>query len=206
MRIARLYITSLIEPVYICLLTAVWVVPVVGAALTQKVCCGDQQPIIGLALVVAGAVATAALLPASYFQIHGFERRGTLYRRVGVRRLRVVAPFGTCTQAVARRLGNAPRPRSLARAGGPLIDAAQTRLNERVHVAAGLVAGCSAWHALSTGQVWEGGGLIVVGWLSGLCLCLQRYNRARLERVAGRRAAENSPWQGHDPFQESYDL
>jgi len=81
MRIARLYITSLIEPVYIWLLTAVWVVPVVGAALTQKVCCGDQQPIIGLALVVAVAVATAALLPASYFQIHGFERSGGLYRR-----------------------------------------------------------------------------------------------------------------------------
>jgi hypothetical protein len=182
---ARQRMTTLIEPTYICGLAVAWVAPLVAFVLTP-IAQGDVAPLAVLALVTVGAIGVAAGLPSRYFQICGFERGGDLYRGVGVRWMRGVAPYGTYTQRLVRWLGGGGREGSISIKRGPLIDVAQTRLNERVHVAAIIVASGGALQGLASGHVGVGAYLLVVGYVSAMCLCLQRYNRARLERIGSR--------------------
>lgn len=184
MRVARWRTATLIEPLYICALTVVWVAPLAASVLTP-LGRGDIVPLTLVIVVAIGAIVGAAALPSSYFRIHGFEHGGALYRRVGVRWLRKVAPYGIWTQRVVSMLGGRST-NSLWLRRSPLIGIAQTRVNERVHVAAVIVAIGGALQVLGTSHVGHGAYLLLVGCVSALCLCLQRYNRARLERIADR--------------------
>lgn len=185
MRMARQCMTTLVEPAYICVLTVAWVAPLVASVLTP-IAQGDVAPLAVLAFVVVGAIVVAAGLPSRYFQICGFERGGDLYRRVGVRWIRRVAPYGTYTQRLVGWLGGCGREGSLSIRQGPLIGVAQTCLNERVHVAAMIVGSGGALQVLVSGHVGVGAYLLVVSCVSAMCVCLQRYNRARLERIGSR--------------------
>jgi hypothetical protein len=84
---------------------------------------------------------------------------------------------------LARRLGQ-PSGLSIRNARFLVEREQQTRLNERVHWAAILALAPAAAGVLVLDQVVLGLCLFLVVFVSGQCILLQRYNRARLMRIA----------------------
>ena len=117
-------------------------------------------------------------LQAAYFQPRRWERRGHVYRWLGVRRFVVLL----------RLVGSERHRRAVAPIRNDVAAlqrfARRTRVSEASHaLAGGVVLGVTLYVAVSDGVHATGWLLLFNTLLNGYPVLLQRYNRIRLDRV-----------------------
>ena len=132
--------------------------------------------VVGLTLC-----AVPAVLPRGYFEPRAFER-GRLYRRLGLRMFRHLAPDGGWVNARLRRVD--PRYRVVANRRSLREHVEASRTNERWHLAF-LIAGALTQIVAARAAAW--------GWLAALTISNivfnlypimhQRYKRSRVTRA-----------------------
>ena len=140
-----------------------------------------------LVLVAGLAVcALATLLPAAYFTVRSLERDGRLYRVVGVRVFRKFVPNGDWMNRARRRQDRAFR---LIRSRADALQwLPRTAASEKGHLVLMLAGMLSAGYAARVGWTEWAVVLTIGNVLTNLYpILLQRYTRARLERLRVRR-------------------
>ncbi len=149
-----------------------WIEPVPGwrAAL----------PWLAAALLVGAA---ALLLPRSFHRSRGWERRGTVYRWLGVELFRSIVANGDLVNRFVRA-----RHRRYSVYGADIERLIPKSIwNERRHYAYLLWGFVTAWYALAIGWPAWAGWLAITNVGANLYpAMLQRYSRARVTRVAAR--------------------
>jgi hypothetical protein len=148
---------------------------------------GPGAHLAGVAGGVLAAVVFAALRPsAGYYRLRPFEASGEFYSRLGVRFFRRLVVQLDYFNRVARR--RVPDHRSV-RSSADLPRAERLgRLNERVHVTLLVLLLPPICWALVCGQYELAAWLMLLNGLFNLYpALLQRYTRARLDALAGRR-------------------
>jgi hypothetical protein len=140
-------------------------------------------------LIIGTWVASLALwrLPASWYATRDFEQRGRIYEYVGVRLFRRFVPNGDLVNHRRRRedssfrvIGNYPTAVQYLQ---------RTISGERFHIVLLCFGGGSAFLAWSIG--WRGWATYLATaniFMNLYPILLQRYTRARISRVARRRA------------------
>jgi hypothetical protein len=180
----RRWLARAIPPVYVALVTALWLVPVapLGVRATSAATAGHVSALIALALGALG-FSVGAMAPARWLALGDWERNGSLYARIGVRRFRTIALHGDVMNRLRRRLaGGTP-------VAGPTIArrAALTRwilYNERIHWA--WVLGTPpliVWGAASGYALLATFTFLALVPLNLYPIALQRYTRGRLARI-----------------------
>jgi hypothetical protein len=191
-----------IEQIWEAAATLLWVLPLLLFAATHARTAPPAPAAALVTLLVAAGIALPRSLGERYFRTRHWERDGTLYRALGVRRFGRWAPRGAVMQRIARRHAagstrgtRATTPRSPAtHAAGRHALGDATRASERTHV----------WWLFMTGAliVWAGA---IGAWPAAALLIavniafnvypilLQRETRARLQRVARRDAGPDRP-------------
>lgn len=134
---------------------------------------------------VAAGWATARLLPERYYRIRAFESGGRVYEWLGIRLFKRFVPDGDYVNRLVRR--SDPGYRLVRDADSLVRFEARTRLAEKCHVAGLWLALPCAAYALLLG--WDGFALWLL--LPNVPLhlypvLLQRYTRARIQRVLAR--------------------
>jgi hypothetical protein len=138
-------------------------------------------------LLIAGGVLSVAVwwVPASYYQIRGFEQDGRLYEKLGVRHFRWFVPDGDASNRWRRRRD--PAFRIIRNRRYASAFRRRTELSEKSHLVMLVLGAMSAGFAWSIG--WQGwamyltAGNVVVNLYP---ILLQRYTRARLSAVLKR--------------------
>lgn len=139
-----------------------------------------------LPLLVAGLAISISVwwLPASWYQVRGFERGGRLYEKLGVRLFRWFVPDGDAANRWRRR--SEPTHRIIRNRHYARAFLQRTELSEKSHLVMLVLGGMSAWFALMIG--WTGWALyLTVGnvLVNLYPVLLQRYTRVRLIGVLG---------------------
>lgn len=145
---------------------------------------GDLLPPLPLLVACFAVGVSVWWLPASWYQVRGFERSGRLYEKLGVRLFRWFVPDGDAANRWRRRRDptfRIIRNRPFARAFRH-----RTELSEKSHLVMLVLGGMSGWFAWALG--WPGWALyLTVGnvLVNLYPVMLQRYTRARLSVVLG---------------------
>ena len=147
---------------------------------------GDVAPnplvfIAGIAVSIL-----AGRLPDAYFRIRDFERSGRIYVALGVRWFRYLVPDGDLANRWRRRTQPGFRIVPNRRFAAAFVD--RTRLSEKSHMILLVMGVLSAFYAARIG--WNGwAAYIAIGNIpvNLYPMMLQRYTRARLERMLHRR-------------------
>ena len=177
----RSHFAALIPGLYTWLLLLLWVVPI-QVYLTSTLTADSKIPV--LSFTVLGMMFGASL-PHGYFRLRPNEYGGELYQRVGVRRFRSLVTFGD--QMV--RLMRSVDPQSQAPLNrGKLDDREKSaRRSERIHWAMLLGSLPAGLWAMSENDLVFAAHLAVANIPMNLYpIMLQRYTRARLERLRER--------------------
>lgn len=144
----------------------------------------DEELLPPLPVLIACFAISLAVwwVPASYFEVRGFERSGRLYERLGVRRFRWFVPDGDAANRWRRRRD--PAFRIIRNRQYALAFRRRTELSEKSHLVMFVLGGMSAGFALAIGwpgwAVYLGAGNVVVNLYP---ILLQRYTRTRLSFV-----------------------
>jgi hypothetical protein len=142
-----------------------------------------------LPLFLAGALASVAVwwLPSSYYAVRRFERDGRIYEALGARLFRRLVPDADVANRARRR--SEPGYRLIANRVDAAAFVPRTRLSEKAHLALLLMGALSALFAARLGW-WKWAAYLALGnvIVNVYPILLQRYTRARLARVLGRRA------------------
>jgi glycosyl-4,4'-diaponeurosporenoate acyltransferase len=136
-------------------------------------------------LPLVSACLIAQSLPDSYYRTKRFESSGRLYEALGIRWFKRFTPDGDCINRINRRFDP---EYSLLRSHESIVEfEARTRLAERCHLISLIIVMPSAFYALALGWnqfvVWL---LLPAIPLHLYPVMLQRYTRARIERVLQR--------------------
>jgi Glycosyl-4,4'-diaponeurosporenoate acyltransferase len=138
------------------------------------------------ACALAG-LAAGAFLPGDWLRPRSFEQNARPYERIGIRRFKTVVVFGDLMNRTLRRLGwSRPFPYTPERIERWLL---WTRVTERIHwswLLGSLPAIYAAFHAGRGGL----GAYVLCGNVpfNIYPILLQRYTRARLERILSGRS------------------
>ena len=145
---------------------------------------GDLLPPFPLSAALLAACIALWWLPSSYFAIRPFERSGRLYEVMGVRLFRWFVPDGDAANSWRRRREPAFRMIRNRRQAVEFVQ--RTEMGEKSHLvmlALGSLSTAFAWRIGWTGWALDLGiGNVLVNLYPVL---LQRYTRARLQRVVG---------------------
>lgn len=141
------------------------------------------QPALFLA-AIAGSIALW-WLPRAYFRIRAFEQSGRLYESLGVRHFRRFVPDGEIANSFRRRTD--PQHKMIRNRTDAAAFIKRTEDSERGHLVflgIGILSALYAWHLGWNGwAAYLTAGNVVANVYP---ILLQRYTRARLERLARR--------------------
>ena len=147
-----------------------------------------QGLLILLFIIAPGLVGwqVARLLPECYYRTKPFELSGRIYKRLGVRFFRRFVPNGDYINRIIRR--SEPEYKVISDKDSIIVFEGRTRLAEKCHLAALLLPLPAAVYALMLGWHWFALWMILPFIPFHLYpVLLQRYTRARIERVLNRR-------------------
>lgn len=139
-------------------------------------------------LVICGASVATWWLPRSWYRPRPFERNGRIYEYAGVRLFRCLVPNGDWVNAWRRRQN--PSFRIVPNYGTAIQLFQRTIIGEKSHIVLLCFGAASAAYAWELGWRSWGMYLFVANLLANLYpILLQRYTRARIHRMIGRREA-----------------
>jgi len=176
------------------LMCAGWITPLLkfwglvwGVARPSDYSGGDVAPHAGLFLAACAAGVATWWLPRSWYRIRPFEASGRIYEYAGVRHFRKIVPNGDWVNAWRRRRDPSFRVVPNVRAAEELRR--RTIVGEKGHIVLLCLGAGSALFAWSIGwHAWA----IYLGAANVLAnlypVLLQRYTRARIYRLASRKA------------------
>ena len=152
---------------------------------------GDLLPHGAFLVLAGGCVSVWWLLPASYFSTRHWERSGELYERLGILFFRKVAPDGDFANRWER--ARTPNYRVIKGRRSAAEFIVRTEASERGHLVLlllGLVS--AAWASVIGWYGWAmylslGNVLVNV-----YPITLQRYTRARINKLLGRGSAKSA--------------
>ena len=145
---------------------------------------GELLPPLPMGVALFAACIALWWLPSSYFHIRPFERSGRIYEALGVRLFRWLVPDGDAANRWRRR--REPGFRMIRNRRQAVAFVRRTELSERGHLvmlALGILSAAFAWTIGWTGwALYLGVGNLLVNLYP---VILQRYTRARLQKVVG---------------------
>lgn len=174
----RRYVAAGIPAIYTFLLLLVWVLPV-QIFLTRTLEASAWVPVIVLTVL---CVLVGACLPRSYFRLRRAEADGRVYAAIGVRRFRNIVAYGGPMVRLMRRLD----PAAYTRLNKSTLTERErrTRKTEKIHCAMLLGTIPSAVWAVLQREYWFAAYLLAANVpMNVYPILLQRYTRARLERL-----------------------
>lgn len=174
----RRYVAAGIPALYTFLLLLVWVLPV-QIFLTRTLEASAWVAVIGLTLL---CVLIGVCLPRSYFRLRRAEADGRAYAALGVRRFRNIVAYGGPMVRLMRRID----PTSYGRLKkATLVERERrTRKTEKIHWAMLLGTIPAAVWAVLQREYWFAAYLLAANVpMNVYPIMLQRYTRARLERL-----------------------
>jgi hypothetical protein len=174
----RRYAAASIPAVYTLVLLLVWVVPV-QMFLTHTLEASARVPVVLLTFV---CVVIGACLPGGYFRLRRAEADGRVYAALGVRRFRSIVAYGGPMVRLMRRID----PESYTRLKKSTLSERErrTRKTEKIHWALLLGTIPAAVWAVLQREYWFAVYLLAANVpMNVYPILLQRYTRARLERM-----------------------
>jgi hypothetical protein len=174
----RRYVAAGIPAVYTFVLLLVWLLPV-QIFLSRTLEAGARVPLVVLTFL---CVVIGACLPASYFRLRRAEADGRVYAALGVRRFRNIVAYGAPMVRLMRRID----PASYTRLNKSTLAERErrTRKTEKIHWAMLLGTIPAAVCAVLLREYWFGAYLVAANVpMNVYPIMLQRYTRARLERI-----------------------
>lgn len=174
----RRYLAASIPAVYTFVLLLVWVLPV-QMFLTRTLEASARVPVVLLTFL---CVVIGACLPGSYFRLRRTEADGRVYAALGVRRFRNVVAYGGPMVRLMRRID----PESYTRLNKSTLAERErrTRKTEKIHCALLLGTIPAAVWAVLQREYWFAAYLLAANIPMNIYpILLQRYTRARLERM-----------------------